>query len=322
MREKLAGVDLVLSIWFGLTALSVAFVAWDLFTRTPEMKVMKWGWILVTLYTGPIGFIVYWLSCREPTPGAHERFVAPLWKQSVGSTIHCMAGDATGIILAALATRRIDSTMGADAALEYAAGFALGLFIFQALFMKEILRTGYWQAVRQTWFPEWLSMNCVMAGMIPVMVILMTHDMRAMEPTSLRFWEVMSLATIVGAVVAYPVNRWLVKYGLKHGMGTERALGKGGSRTAEMAGMPEMRPHAGVSASRKLAVATLTVAMLAGGVALAGHYGSLSMRSRATRYGGTAQSESLYRFRSPDSVRHWRARSPYLLGLLQMKGER
>lgn len=34
----------VLWIWFGLTALSVAYVAWDLFTSTPEMKVMKYGW--------------------------------------------------------------------------------------------------------------------------------------------------------------------------------------------------------------------------------------------------------------------------------------
>ena len=94
-------IDVALWIWFGLTAVSTAYVAWDLFTRTPEMKVMKWGWILVTLYTGVIGLIVYWFSCREPAPYTHEKFIAPLWKQSVGSTIHCMAGDATGIIVAA-----------------------------------------------------------------------------------------------------------------------------------------------------------------------------------------------------------------------------
>jgi hypothetical protein len=38
----------------------------------------------------------------------------------------------------------------------------------------------------------------------------------------------MSLATMVGAVLAYPINVWLVAKGLKHGMGTVRALGKGG----------------------------------------------------------------------------------------------
>ena len=93
-------IDITLRIWFSLTAVSVIYVAWDLITRTPEMKVMKWGWVLVTLYAGPLAFIVYWLSCLEPAPGTHEEFIAPLWKQSVGSTIHCIAGDATGIIVA------------------------------------------------------------------------------------------------------------------------------------------------------------------------------------------------------------------------------
>jgi hypothetical protein len=40
----------------------------------------------------------------------------------------------------------------------------------------------------------------------------------------------MSLASLVGAVLAYPVNMWLVANELKHGMGTERALGKGGAK--------------------------------------------------------------------------------------------
>ena len=221
--------DIFLWIWFALTAVSVAYVAWDLFARTPEMKVMKWGWILVTLYTGIFGLIVYWFSCREPAPFTHEKFIAPLWKQTVGSTIHCMAGDATGIIVAAAITSILGLPMGIDAVIEYFAGFAFGLFIFQALFMKDMLGGSYWQAVKSSFLPEWLSMNAMMAGMIPVMIILMTRDMRAMEPTSLRFWGIMSLATLVGGILAYPVNWWLVKNGLKHGMGTERALGKGGA---------------------------------------------------------------------------------------------
>ena len=69
----------MLRIWFILTALSVAYVAWDLFTRTPEMKVMKWCWVLVTLYIGPVGLLNYWFSCRKPAPGTHEQFIAPLW---------------------------------------------------------------------------------------------------------------------------------------------------------------------------------------------------------------------------------------------------
>jgi hypothetical protein len=234
-------VDWLMIGWFALAALSVAYVAWDSFTQNPELKVMKWGWILVTAYTGVVGAALYVLSCKEPAPRTHERYVSPLWKQALGSTIHCLAGDASGIILAASVAGLLRLPMWADLIVEYAFGFAFGLLIFQALFMKDIMGGSYVAAVRRTALPEWLSMNSVMAGMAPTMVILMSRDIRAMEPTSLHFWFVMSIATMVGAVIAYPINAWLVATGLKHGMGTERALGKGGG---PLVGAPASRGSA------------------------------------------------------------------------------
>ncbi len=54
-------------------------------------------------------------------------------------------------------------------------------------------------------------MNMVMTGMIPTMVaLMMSTDMRAMWPGDLVYWGVMSAATFVGFVVAFPVNVWLV----------------------------------------------------------------------------------------------------------------
>lgn len=221
-------IDAVLVVWFILTGLSAAYVAGDAFANNPELTVMKWGWILVTLYTGPIGAALYILSCKPTVPDEHADFVRPLWKQALGSTIHCMAGDATGIIVAATITMTLGLPMWVDTLAEYVFGFVFGLLIFQALFMKDMLGGSYSRSLRASFMPEWLSMNAVMAGMIPTMVILMSRDMRAMEPTSLRYWGGMSLATLVGLVVAYPVNWWLVANGLKHGMGTTRALGHGG----------------------------------------------------------------------------------------------
>ena len=234
-------IDKVLLVWFSLTAISVVYMAWDALTRNPELTVMKWGWILVTLYTGVVGAALYILSCQEPAPGEHEEFVKPLWKQTIGSTIHCMAGDATGIIVAAAVTAALGLPMWLDVISEYVFGFAFGLLIFQALFMKNMLGGSYLKAVWRSFTPEWLSMNAVMAGMIPVMVILMSRDATAMEATSLRFWGVMSLATLIGLVVAFPVNMWLVAVGLKHGMGTVWALGKGGhTLTAELQRIAEI----------------------------------------------------------------------------------
>ncbi len=184
---------------------------------------MKWGFILVTLYTGPIGLLIYVMADKEPVPGEHEEFIKPLWKQGVGSTIHCVAGDATGIILAAVITAALGLPMWVDLIVEYAAGFAFGLFIFQALFMKNMMGGSYWENVKKSFMPEFISMNAMMAGMAPVMAFLMMgRDMRAMDPAELMFWGVMSLGVMVGFAVAYPVNVWMVSRGMKHGLMTER----------------------------------------------------------------------------------------------------
>ena len=219
--------DEILAVWFALAALSVIYVAWDSFVRkNPEATVMKWGWVLITLYMGPVGLALYVLADKEPRPGEHEEFVKPLWKQGIGSTVHCVAGDATGIIVAAVVVAVLGLPMWLDLIIEYAAGFVVGLFIFQALFMKDMAGGRYGTAVVRSFIPEWFSMNMMAAGMFFVMTLLMMgRDMRAMEPTQPQFWFVMSVGVIVGFATAYPVNVWLVAQGLKHGLMTVRPEG-------------------------------------------------------------------------------------------------
>src|SRR6267378_8720159 len=127
-------IDYFLIAWFTLAALSTAYVAYDQFTRNPEPVVMKWAFVLVTLYMGPIGLLLYVMADKEPRPGTHEEFVKPLWKQGVGSTVHCVAGDATGIILAAVVTALVGFPMFVDVLVEYVFGFLFGLLVFQSLF--------------------------------------------------------------------------------------------------------------------------------------------------------------------------------------------
>lgn len=215
--------DYYLIVWFVLAGLSTAYVAYDQFTNNPEPTVMRWGFILVTLYMGPLGLLLYVVADKEPYPGTHEEFTAPLWKQGIGSTIHCAAGDATGIIVAAAVTSLLGFPMWVDLAVEYLAGFSFGLFIFQSLFMKEMMGGTYWENVRKTFLPEFISMNAMMAGMAPVMsYLMMSRDMRAMAPAEFVFWGVMSLGVIAGFVLAYPFNVWMVQTKLKHGLMTER----------------------------------------------------------------------------------------------------
>ncbi len=143
--------DGVMLLWFLLTALSVLFVAIDI-GSTPESVVLKWGFVLITLYTGPLGAFLYVLGCREPLPGLHERYVAARWRQVLGSTMHCVAGDGLGILAGAIIGSLIGLSNYGDVALEYFLGFGFGWTIFQSLFMRNMAGGSYRRALSGTFF--------------------------------------------------------------------------------------------------------------------------------------------------------------------------
>jgi FtsP/CotA-like multicopper oxidase with cupredoxin domain len=283
-------IDLVLIVWFVLALLSSAYVAYDQFAHNPEPVVMKWGFVLITLYMGPIGLLLYVMADKEPKPGTHEEFIKPLWKQAVGSTIHCCAGDATGIIVAAAITASLGLPMWLDLIVEYTAGFLAGLLIFQSLFMQGITGGSYRENVRRMFLPELISMNMMMAGMAPVMSLLMMgRDMRAMQPTELLFWGVMSLGVIVGFAFAYPANVWMVARKMKHGLMTERPhAGDAAARVhkhadrhaAHASGQGEHFMSPETTRPQLAAVTGMTLLMLAAGMVLPALFVNLRLSAR------------------------------------------
>ncbi len=232
--------DGVTLLWFILAAASVLFVTIDIRT-TPESVVMKWGFVLVTAYTGVIGAFLYVLGCREPLPGMHEQYVATRWRQALGSTMHCVAGDGIGILVGAVLARVLGLAGLPEIALEYALGFGFGWTVFQALFMREMAGGSYTRSLATTFIPEMVSMNLLMVGMVPTMMVLQMLLPGGGDPTTSAFWFVMSMALLVGSIVAYPINWWLVRYHLKHGMMTVRPA------MAAMSGMDMPSAHSGHS---------------------------------------------------------------------------
>ncbi|MFB6900271.1 DUF4396 domain-containing protein [Streptomyces hydrogenans] len=212
--------DGVMLLWFLQVAIAVVFVAVDI-QRTPEATVMKWGFVVVTAFSGLFGALLYVLSCLEPLPGTHERYVAAKWRQVVGSTMHCVAGDGIGILAAAVITYAVGVQPWVDLVVEYVLGFLFGWMVFQALFMKSMFGS-YRESMKKTFIAELLSMNAVMGGMTAVMIPWMTNTMPHPSPTGPTFWFIMSIALCAGFLVALPMNWWLVDRGLKHGMLTVR----------------------------------------------------------------------------------------------------
>lgn len=232
----------VMLLWFILTAVSVAFVTIDI-RKTPESIVLKWGFILLTLYTGPFGVFLCVLGCREPLPGLHESYVAVRWRQVLGSTMHCVAGDGVGILVGAVIGSFLALPMLKDIALEYVLGFGFGWSIFQSLFMRDSVGGSYLLALKKTFIPELVSMNCLMAAMVPVSSIAKAHVPGSESALSPAFWFIMSMALLAGFIAAYPMNWWLVSNHLKHGMMTVRppksedgqdGMGHGGSGEMSM----------------------------------------------------------------------------------------
>ncbi|MHB8500252.1 MAG: DUF4396 domain-containing protein [Candidatus Acidiferrales bacterium] len=213
----------VMLLWFLLTALSLLYVVMDI-RSTPASPVLKWGFVLLTAYTGPLGAFLYVLGCREPLPGLHERYVATRWRQVLGSTMHCVAGDGLGILAGAVLARLFHLPKAADIMLEYALGFGFGWTVFQSLFMRGMAGGSYLRALSSTFLPELLSMNCLMAGMVPVMTLAMKSVPASHNPSGPEFWFIMSMALLVGFITAYPMNWWLVSRHMKHGMMTVRPL--------------------------------------------------------------------------------------------------
>jgi hypothetical protein len=238
--------DGVMLLWFLEAAITLAFVAIDI-RGTPESPVLKWGFVLLTAYTGVVGGFLYVLGCREPLPGLHERYTAARWRQTLGSTMHCVAGDGVGILAGAVISSVAGLAGPVEVIVEYVLGFAFGWTIFQALFMRGMAGGSYARSLRNTFMSELLSMNLLMAGMVPTVMTLKKLLPSAADPAKPSFWFVMSMGLLVGFIIAYPMNWWLVANHLKHGMMTVRskaAMAGGQAREHDaghgaMAGMSE-----------------------------------------------------------------------------------
>lgn len=210
-----------MTLWFILTGLSLIFIVIDI-PKTPESTVLKWAFVILVAFTGPLGVFLYVLGCREPLKGMHEKYVSSTWRQVLGSTMHCAAGDGVGIIAGAVLGSLFGLSGGGEFALEYALGFGFGWTFFQAFAMRDMVGGSYIRSLKETFLPELLSMNFLMAGMYPTMKFMTLRIDGAEDPLQPAFWFTMSMALIVGFILAYPINWWLVVNHMKHGMLTVR----------------------------------------------------------------------------------------------------
>ena len=152
--------------------------------------------------------------------------------------------------------------------------------------MRDMAGGSYLRALASTFVPELLSMNFLMAGMLPTVMTL-----RNVPPGTTRHSELLvrNVDGAVGFVVAYPINWWLVANHLKHGMMTIRPVSTdagthGRTRQAAMSGMAHARPMSQISMDAGQALsAPLPVMALLSFLALAAGGGSACQEMQISR---------------------------------------
>jgi Domain of unknown function (DUF4396) len=155
--------DGVMLLWWILTIPSFLFVVIDVWRTTPESPVLKWAFVILTAFTGPLGAF----------RGNHEQYVAARWRQVLGSTMHCVAGDGIGIVVGAAIGGVLTLPFWPDFLLEYVLGFGFGWAFFQAFAMRDAAGGSYTKYLKMTFLPELLSMNLLMTGMIITSIFAM-----------------------------------------------------------------------------------------------------------------------------------------------------
>jgi hypothetical protein len=128
------------------------------------------------------------------------------------ATLHCLSGCAVGEVLGMVVGTAFGLSNGATIALSVALAFAFGY----AFTMVPLLRAGI--ALRQATRLA-LAADTVSIGIMEIvdnLIMLAVPGAMDASLSSLLFWGALAASLLVAAVVAYPVNRWLISRGAGH----------------------------------------------------------------------------------------------------------
>jgi hypothetical protein len=218
--------------WYGFGAIAGIWVLYDTFTANRDVgPALRAAWPIIMLFFSVIGVALYICSCRpkhigsirkrkgdEEAKRVHHEFVTDTWKKVLGSDIHCVGGDGLGIMSAMVITRLVGFPFWPEFWTEYVVGFAFGWFVFQIPAMRNMGHSwpaAIWKGGRA----EFFSMMTVMVGM-GLVTRFVTPSIVGFPPNpgTAAFWGIAALGLMVGSIITYPMNWWLVTIGWKHGM--------------------------------------------------------------------------------------------------------
>lgn len=218
----------------GLAVICFIVIIVDLILGNKQhMWIMNLVWPITALYAGPIAVYAYFtigrLSTHKATMGAKyagkesPAKQKPFWQMVALGATHCGSGCALGDLLAewliflvpfTIFGKKIFGAWTLDYLLALAFGVAFQYFTIQP--MRDLSpKEGIKQAIKA----DFLSLTSWQLGMYGWMAIvtfvIFGHEIEKTNPV---FWFMMQIAMIFGFFTSYPINRWLLKNGIKEKM--------------------------------------------------------------------------------------------------------
>jgi len=218
-----------------VAALCALAIAWDIFLRgeRQHMAVMDVVWPVTGLYAGPLALWAYYrigrLSSRqammrakahgETPPGQAKPFPE---KVGIGAT-HCGAGCTLGDICAEsllffFPLTLLGHEIFAAWVVDYIFAFTIGI-AFQYFSIKPMRNLSPKDGLVAALKADSLSLTAWQVGMYGWMAIavflVFGHPLEKTDPV---FWLMMQVAMLAGFLTSYPVNRWLIRGGIKEAM--------------------------------------------------------------------------------------------------------
>lgn len=236
MLETIAWISL------GVALLSAAVIAVDEVRNPQHMWIMNLVWPITALYFSVFALWAYFAiggrmtqrkmqAMSDDQMSRHreqEKAQArrdPTATQTALADSHCGAGCVLGDILTEFAIfgfglTVFGSTLWASYAYDFLAAWSLGI-VFQYFTIKPMRNLtpmqGVWAAIKA----DTLSILAFQVGMYAWMALVFFKFFPKphLQPNEAAYWLMMQIGMLCGFLTAYPMNRLLVKLGLKEAMG-------------------------------------------------------------------------------------------------------
>jgi len=190
--------------WLFLIAGSLIVLVRNLAHGTGAHWRHLWVWVLTTVFFGPLGLLGYLLSY-----GRSGREVSS-WRRALGASMYSVTGNATGLVFLFLSFALfLPKSDPADFGLLIS--FLVGWLIFRAPLVAARSHRGYLVAVLRSLPAEIISTILILIGLLWILIPLSENWWFSLDPKTPLFWGVLSVGALVGTLLVYPYNVWMVR---------------------------------------------------------------------------------------------------------------